>query len=244
MLPSLAAACVAPLAALGEHVRALTHATEAATTARRMGHVMGERQAALALALLTPGETPPAAHLPPAPSTASGMYGVPGAGGDREPGGGPDVFVPDARPARIEALVADGRLEEAERGLAAFGREGTRYDGDRAWQSGEEARQGGEGVRCDGEEVWRGSEEARRGEARRRAERARLRGLLLAGRNAPAQAEEAFVRALSLVEAGVCPLEEARVLLDLGRLLRRTGRRKVAAERLGAARAIFERLGA
>ncbi|WP_326643755.1 helix-turn-helix transcriptional regulator [Nonomuraea fuscirosea] len=244
LLPSLEAACVAPLAALGEHVRALTHATEAAATARRLGHVMGERQAALALALLTPGETPPAAHLPPAPSTASGMYGVPGAGGDRELGGGPDVFVPDARPARIEALVADGRLEEAERALAAFDREGTRYDGDRAWQSGEEGRQGGEGVRCDGEEVWRGSEEARRGDARRRAERARLRGLLLAGRNAPAQAEEAFVRALSLVEAGVCPLEEARVLLDLGRLLRRTGRRKVAAERLGAARAIFERLGA
>lgn len=265
LLPSLAAACVAPLAALGEHVRALTHATEAAATARRMGHVMGERQAALALALLTPGEAPPAAHLPPAPSTASGMYGVPGAGGDREPGGGPDVFVPDARPARIEALVADGRLEEAERALAAFDSEGTRLDGDRAWQSGEEGRQGGEGVRrdgegawpaseevrcdgegvrCDGEEVWRGSAEARRGEARRRAERARLRGLLLAGRNAPAQAEEAFVRALSLVEAGVCPLEEARVLLDLGRLLRRTGRRKVAAERLGAARAIFERLGA
>ncbi|MEQ4722621.1 LuxR C-terminal-related transcriptional regulator [Nonomuraea sp. B19D2] len=38
--------------------------------------------------------------------------------------------------------------------------------------------------------------------------------------------------------------EEARVLLDLGRLLRRTGRRRAAAERLGAARAIFERLGA
>ncbi len=265
LLPSLAAACVAPRAALGEHVRALTHATEAAATARRLGHVMGERQAALALAVLTPGEAPPAAHLPPAPSTASGMYGVPGAGGDREPGGGPDVFVPDARPARIEALVADGRLEEAERALAAFDSEGTRYDADRAWQSGEEGRQGGEGVRCDGEgawrgseearcdgegvrcdgeEVWRGSAEARRGEARRRAERARLRGLLLAGRNTPAQAEEAFVRALSLVEAGVCPLEEARVLLDLGRLLRRTGRRKVAAERLGAARAIFERLGA
>lgn len=264
LLPSLAAACVAPLAALGEHVRALTHATEAAATARRLGHGMGERQAALALALLTPGEAPPAAHLP-APSTASGMYGVPGAGGDREPGGGPDVFVPDPRPARIEALVADGRLEEAERALAAFDSEGTRYDADRAWQSGEEGRQGGEGVRCDGEgawrgsaearcdgegvrcdgeEVWRGSAEARRGEARRRAERARLRGLLLAGRNTPAQAEEAFARALSLVEAGVCPLEEARVLLDLGRLLRRTGRRKVAAERLGAARAIFERLGA
>ncbi|MEV5890251.1 helix-turn-helix transcriptional regulator [Nonomuraea fuscirosea] len=262
LLPFLEAACVAPLAALGEHVRALTHATEAAATARRMGHVMGERQAALAMALLTPGEVPPAAHLPPAPSAASGMNGVPGAsgagGGDREWSGGLDVFVPDPRPARIEALVADGRLEEAERALAAFDREGTRYDGEEAYvggdgprydgqgarQSGEEGQWGGEGGRGDGDEAWRGSEEARRGEARRRAERARLGGLLLAGRNAPAQAEEAFLRALSLAAAGVCPLEEARVLLDLGRLLRRTGRRKAAAERLGAARAIFERLGA
>ncbi|QYC41409.1 Putative HTH-type transcriptional regulator [Nonomuraea coxensis DSM 45129] len=39
-------------------------------------------------------------------------------------------------------------------------------------------------------------------------------------------------------------LEEARVLLDLGRLLRRTGRRRAAAGRLAAARAVFVRLGA
>ncbi|TMR19071.1 helix-turn-helix transcriptional regulator, partial [Nonomuraea turkmeniaca] len=79
---------------------------------------------------------------------------------------------------------------------------------------------------------------------RRWAERIRLEALLLAARNVPAQAEASFVRALALVERGVCPLEEARVLLDLGRLLRRTGRRRAAAERLAAARAIFERLGA
>ncbi|GAA1662651.1 hypothetical protein GCM10009733_070320 [Nonomuraea maheshkhaliensis] len=267
LLPSLEAACVAPLAAMGEHVRALTHVTEAAITARQMGHTMGERQAGLAMVLLTPGEAPPAppllpvSHLPPArplplpsgtsaTSGTSGMSGASGAGGggagggDWGWGGGLDVFVPDPRPARIEALVADGRLEEAERALAAFDGEGTRYDGDGTHGHGDRTQRGGEEARCDGEEVGRGSREARRGDARRRAERARLRGLLLAGRNAPARAEEAFVRALALVEAGVSPLEEARVLLDLGRLLRRTGRRKAAAERLSAARAIFERLGA
>lgn len=306
LLPSLEVACVAPLAAMGEHVRALTHATEAAVTARQMGHTMGERQAGLAMALLTLGEALPvppvlsAPHLPlarplppppsgvsgtsatsetsgmPEASRASGVSGVPGlsvvleasgasgaggggaGGGDWGWGGGLDVFVPDPRPAQIEALVADGRLEEAERALAAFASEGTPYDGDgthgrgdrtqrgneEPLYNGDPARQSSQEGRRDGEEVGWGSREAWRGEARRKAERARLGGLLLAGRNAPTQAEEAFVRALALVEAGVSPLEEARVLLDLGRLLRRTGRRKVAAERLSAARAIFERLGA
>ncbi|MEU4509528.1 LuxR family transcriptional regulator [Nonomuraea wenchangensis] len=80
--------------------------------------------------------------------------------------------------------------------------------------------------------------------ARRRAERGRLGGLLLAAGNEPGLAERSFERALALVEHGVCPLEEARVLLDLGRLLRRTGRRRAAAGRLAAARAAFVRLGA
>jgi DNA-binding CsgD family transcriptional regulator len=79
---------------------------------------------------------------------------------------------------------------------------------------------------------------------RTRAERARLDGLLLAARNIPAQAEERFTAALALVEGGACPMEEALVLLDLGRLLRRTGRRRAAAGRLRAAGAIFARLGA
>ncbi|MDP4505201.1 helix-turn-helix transcriptional regulator [Nonomuraea turcica] len=129
----------------------------------------------------------------------------------------PDAFVPDPRPRRIEALIAEGRLPEAERAFAAFGKLGA------AWQSD---RAGGAAG------------------PRRQAERIRLGALLLAAGNVPAQAEEDFVSALALVERGVCPLEEARVLLDLGRLLRRTGRRRAAAERLGAARAIFERLGA
>ncbi|MEU0572741.1 helix-turn-helix transcriptional regulator [Nonomuraea sp. NPDC005983] len=73
---------------------------------------------------------------------------------------------------------------------------------------------------------------------------ARLRGLLLAARNAPAAAEESLVAVLDVVRGGVWPLEEGRALLDLGRLLRRTGRRRAAAERLHAARAIFGKLGA
>ncbi|WP_187414076.1 helix-turn-helix transcriptional regulator [Nonomuraea sp. PA05] len=204
LLPWLDAACVAPLAAKGEHDRALAHAVAAGTAARRMRHVAGERQADLAMALLGAAELPADA--------CEGGLG----------------FVPDPRPARIEALVADGRLEEAERALDACDREG------------------------------------RAGGRRRQAERVRLAGLLLAARNVPTQAEEAFGRALELARAsgrlreeaqagagplqepssGGCLLEEARALLDLGRLLRRTGRRKAAAERLGAARAIFARLGA
>ncbi|MGW0810385.1 AAA family ATPase [Nonomuraea sp. NPDC002799] len=183
LLPCLEAVCVAPLAALGEHERARAHASAARTAARELRHALGEHQADLAAALL----------------------GVEGA-----PAGADDAFVPDPRPVRIEALVADGRLEEAERTLAAFDQSGS----------------------------------ARRAGPRGQAERIRLGGLLLAARNVPRQAEEGFARALALVESGVCPLEEALVLLDLGRLLRRTGRRKAAAERLAAARAIFERLGA
>jgi len=79
---------------------------------------------------------------------------------------------------------------------------------------------------------------------RARAQRSRLGGLLLAARNVPTQAEESFAAALALVEGGVCPMEEARALLDLGRLLRRTGRRRAAAERLQSARSLFAWLGA
>ncbi|MEV0590788.1 helix-turn-helix transcriptional regulator [Nonomuraea cavernae] len=76
------------------------------------------------------------------------------------------------------------------------------------------------------------------------ARQARLQGLLLAARNAPAEAEASFEHALALAAEGGDPLEEGRVLLDLGRLLRRTGRRRAAAERLRAAREVFVRLGA
>ncbi|SDI36013.1 helix-turn-helix transcriptional regulator [Nonomuraea jiangxiensis] len=208
LLPCLEVVCVAPLAALGEHERALAHATAAGTTARRLRHPLGETQAALALALLGAGNEPLEAD---------------------------DVFAPDPRPARIEALVADGRLDEAGHALAGF--DGAGF-----------ANAGVDGAGVDGAGVDRagvnGAGGARRAGPRARAERLRLHGLLLAARNVPSEAEESFARALTLVESGACPLEEARVLLDLGRLLRRTGRRRAAAERLGAARAIFERLGA
>jgi DNA-binding CsgD family transcriptional regulator len=183
LLPCLEVVCAAPLAARGELDRALAHVAGARATARRLRHALGERQADLATALLTDGAEPPE---------------------------GGDAFVPDPRPGRIEALVADGRLEEAERALAAFDESGR-------------AREAG---------------------PRGRSERIRLEALLHAARNVPEVAEEGFSRALALVAGEVSPLHEARVLLDLGRLLRRTGRRKAAAERLEAARAIFERLGA
>ncbi|HUR04435.1 MAG TPA: LuxR family transcriptional regulator [Nonomuraea sp.] len=177
LLPTLHIACVAPLAALGEHERALAHATAARAVARCQRNVMGETQADLALALLGAGAAP--------------------AGAD-------DPFVPDHRPQLIETLVAEGRLEEAEIELAALPGDG----------------------------------------ARARARRARLTGLLMAGRNVPARAEESFTAALGFLDGAACPLEEARVLLDLGRLQRRTGRRRAAAARLRAAEAIFARLGA
>ncbi|MFI7640731.1 AAA family ATPase [Nonomuraea sp. NPDC049400] len=271
LLPCLEVACVAPLAARGEHERALAHAIAARATARRLRHAMGERQADLALALLGAEPTSSGAgDIFPSDARQRRTSGAPakqprrtsGAAGNEQgradeaarpdrgrvgeaarPGRGRaagegagtgrgqpldvaerearpvgdvdgrdpwsgwagDVFVPDPRPGRVEALVADGRLEEAERALAAY----------------EEA---GPGLRG-------------------QAEQLRLHGLLLAARNVPTEAEETFGRALALVE-GEWPLEEARMLLDLGRLLRRTGRRRVAAERLGAARAIFEQLGA
>ncbi|WP_336215515.1 LuxR family transcriptional regulator [Nonomuraea sp. LPB2021202275-12-8] len=100
-----------------------------------------------------------------------------------------------------------------------------------------------EGALDEAEAVLAGMDAAGAG-PRARAQRARLGGLLLAARNVPTDAEESFAAALALVEAGACPMEEARVLLDLGRLLRRTGRRRAAAERLQAARAIFAWLGA
>ncbi|AQZ64066.1 putative transcription regulator [[Actinomadura] parvosata subsp. kistnae] len=237
LLPLLDAACVAPLEAKGEHERALAHAVAAVSAARGMRHAMGERQADLAMALLG------AADLPAGASCA-------GAG----------AFVPDPRPARVEALVADGRLEEAERALEAYDQD--RPGGDGRLDPSDHDRPGGDGRldpldqdRPDGGARLEAKDAAEPGHGRlgrdgfgerrrRQAERVRLGGLVLAARNVPTEAEEAFGYALKLVEEGVCPLEEARTLLDLGRLLRRTGRRRAAAERLGAARAIFDRLGA
>ncbi|SEH01551.1 AAA ATPase domain-containing protein [Nonomuraea solani] len=241
--PLLEVVCVAPLEARGEHERALAHATAATAAARQMCHALGERQADLAMALLGAGDAPGGGAPKEQPSGQSGGQADEGA---------LDVFVPDPRPGRIEALVADGRLEEAEQELAAFDEAvlgsgplngaalngaalGVAVMGGAVLGRAAYAEAAHSGVAFGG---------TRRPGVRRRAERGRLGGLVFAARNVPERAEEAFGRALALVGAGVCPLEEARVLLDLGRLLRRTGRRRAAAERLGAARAIFERLGA
>ncbi|MFD2351795.1 hypothetical protein ACFSTC_24785 [Nonomuraea ferruginea] len=178
LLPCLEVACVAPLAARGEHDRALAHVTAAREEAGRQRSVLGETQADLAMAVLGAGAAPPTAG---------------------------DAFVPDPRPQLVETFVAEGALQEAQvvlDGLADAG------DGPRA-----------------------------------RAQRARLEGLLFAARNVPAAAEERFTAALELAGDAGCRMEEARVLLDLGRLLRRTGRRRLAAERLQAARADFAGLG-
>ncbi|MFG1946472.1 AAA family ATPase [Nonomuraea sp. NPDC048826] len=179
LLPCLRVVCVAPLAAQGEHERALAHVAAARDEARRQRSVLGRTQADLAMAVLGAGAVPPAAG---------------------------DAFVPDPRPQLIETLVAEGALEEAGAVLDGLADTG---DGPRA-----------------------------------RAQRARLDGLVLAGRNAPAAAEERFIAALEWAGGGRSAMEEARALLDLGRLLRRTGRRRAAAERLQAARAVFADLGA
>ncbi|WP_170223807.1 AAA family ATPase, partial [Nonomuraea turkmeniaca] len=141
LLPCLEAVCVAPLVARGEHERALAHATAAMTTARRMRHALGETQAGRALALLgiedtTTGDTMTGGTT--TGGTATGTGETPSGTGDPSAAGLSasglsasglsasglsvlDPFVPDAWPRRIETLIAEGRLAEAERGLAVFG---------------------------------------------------------------------------------------------------------------------------
>ncbi|GAA2876318.1 helix-turn-helix transcriptional regulator [Nonomuraea rubra] len=253
LLPWLEAACVAPLAARGDRERALAHATAAGVAARRMRHAAGEHQADLAMALLGAGDLP---ARPGAGALPDGRWSGASDLADGRFCAGTGGVVPDPRPARIEALVADGRLEEAERVLAAYERAGPSSRPDGGQSSGHSGgdgcgHSGGDGCGHSGGDgcghsggPGDGQSGGPGGGRRWEAERVRLEGLLLAARNVPTRAEEAFGRALELAGAGGCPLEEARALLDLGRLLRRTGRRRAAAERLGAARAIFDRLGA
>src|SRR5207244_6476359 len=73
---------------------------------------------------------------------------------------------------------------------------------------------------------------------------ARCRALVLLGRGEL----EPAIHALEASQAGFhqigFPFDRPRSLLVLGDALRRAGRRRLAAERLEAARALFERLGA
>jgi DNA-binding CsgD family transcriptional regulator len=73
---------------------------------------------------------------------------------------------------------------------------------------------------------------------------ARLRGLVAGGRDEPEVAVAALTDAVELYGAVPMPFEAAQAQLDLGRELRRAGRRTDAATQLEAARAVFARLGA
>jgi DNA-binding CsgD family transcriptional regulator len=72
----------------------------------------------------------------------------------------------------------------------------------------------------------------------------RCRGLLLLGRSELQRAAVALDSSQAGFERIGFPFDRARSLLALGDTLRRAGRRRLAAERLEAARSIFERLGA
>ncbi|MFE2216595.1 helix-turn-helix transcriptional regulator [Streptomyces canus] len=73
---------------------------------------------------------------------------------------------------------------------------------------------------------------------------ARARGNLAAARHDSDQAEAAFREALSHAAQVWAPFTMARVELDYGAFLRRTGRRTAAGERLGRARVLLAELGA
>ncbi|MEU5877018.1 BREX system ATP-binding domain-containing protein [Spirillospora sp. NPDC047279] len=73
---------------------------------------------------------------------------------------------------------------------------------------------------------------------------ARLRGNLLAAQDEGVAAEAAYQSGLRRAGRTSAPFVQARLELDYGRFLRRTGRRAVAAEHLESSRGLFERLGA
>ena len=71
-----------------------------------------------------------------------------------------------------------------------------------------------------------------------------MRAVLESPRGRRADAEEAFTHACAHAEGLDQPFEQALLEDAYGRFLRRNGRRRLAAARLGAARAAFDRLGA
>ncbi|MFJ8588841.1 ATP-binding protein [Streptomyces sp. NPDC093595] len=75
------------------------------------------------------------------------------------------------------------------------------------------------------------------------ASAARARGNLLGARRHTEAAERSFTAALAAVSAGPHPYERARVELDYGAFLRRTGRRSAAARHLSAAHDLLTALG-
>jgi DNA-binding CsgD family transcriptional regulator len=83
-----------------------------------------------------------------------------------------------------------------------------------------------------------------RGSHSAQANAARVRGLLEATRGRPVAAVQAFEEALAHAAAVDLPFERAMIHLHYGAHLRKTGRRRVAAEQLRAADDIFHRLAA
>jgi DNA-binding CsgD family transcriptional regulator len=76
------------------------------------------------------------------------------------------------------------------------------------------------------------------------ANAARVRGRLEAARGRHAEAEAAFLEGLGQIEQVSMPFERALILLAYGQFLRRLGRRRDAATRLGLAQECFVALGA
>lgn len=72
---------------------------------------------------------------------------------------------------------------------------------------------------------------------------ARVRGLLEIACGQPREAEHAFALAAHEAASGFEPFEQAMVALDHGTWLRRTGKRRLAATQLGAAKDILAALG-
>jgi predicted ATPase/DNA-binding CsgD family transcriptional regulator len=92
-----------------------------------------------------------------------------------------------------------------------------------------------------------GSYEALAAERGRRswmANAARVRGRLEAARGRHAEAEAAFLYGLGQIEQVSMPFERALLLLAYGQFLRRLGKRRAAATRLGLAQECFVSLGA
>jgi len=85
---------------------------------------------------------------------------------------------------------------------------------------------------------------ARRSRRSALAGTARVRAVLESARGRRAGAEEAFTHACAHAEGLDQPFEQALLDDAYGRFLRRSGRRRLAAARLGAARDAFHRLGA
>ncbi|WP_344576702.1 AAA family ATPase [Nonomuraea roseoviolacea] len=215
LLPWLGVVCAAVPAVRGERDRALAHAWAALAAARRMGHTRGEALATAAMTLLAPGARVPGTIAPGSLRPGSLVPGSVASGSFTSGRLAPGTAGPD-----MAAVYGDPFAT----GLWPMLVE---------WLIGE--------GRLDEAEAELA---ARGGSPGSGPARARLEGLLLGARNVPAGAEIRLIRALELARDAGDPLEEGRALLGLGMVLRRTGRRRAAADRLRAAYELLDRLGA